>query len=213
MLSAVYIILLSKYSRQDDIIIGTPIAGRRHLDLENIVGFFLNMLALRAQPKGEKSFRSFLEEVKTDTIDAFDHQDYQFETLVHNLGLKAETNKHPLFNAVFVWQDLENSETRIHHRDELSQIKAQPYEIKKEKVQYELLIEAFAGKDEIDMILRYTTECYKESTVWKMSQHYLEILKQIIENVNIKLEDINCSHDLLSADTGVIKESEISFGF
>jgi amino acid adenylation domain-containing protein len=213
MLSAAYTILLSKYSRQEDIIIGTPTAGRRHLDLENIMGVFLNMLALRTQPKGEKTFRAYLEEVKTDTIDAFDNQDYQFENLVRNLGLKAETDKHPLFSAVFVLQNLENSGTGVQHRHELSQIKASPYEIKREKVQYELLIEVFPGESELDMTLLYSRERYKESTAEKISKHYIEILKQVSENANIKLEDITCSHDLLSADTEVIKENEISFGF
>ena len=87
-LLAIFNILLFKLSSQEDIVIGTPIAGRRHADLEEIIGMFVNTLALRNWPHGEKTVREFLGEVKNLTLQAFENQDYQFENLVDKLKVK-----------------------------------------------------------------------------------------------------------------------------
>lgn len=81
-LLAAYSILLSKYAGQEDLVIGTPVAGRTHSEFEGIVGMFVNTLALRQKPLGSKQFSAFLEEVADRTFAAFDHQDYPFDMLV-----------------------------------------------------------------------------------------------------------------------------------
>ncbi|MCP4156725.1 MAG: non-ribosomal peptide synthetase, partial [bacterium] len=78
---AIFSILLSKLSSQEDIIVGTPVAGRRHADLENIIGMFVNTLAMRNYPDGRKTFKEYLNEVKENTLQVFENQDYQFEDL------------------------------------------------------------------------------------------------------------------------------------
>ena len=80
-------VLLSRYSGQEDIIIGSPIAGRPHADLQNIIGMFVNTLAMRNYPVGNKSFLEFLEEVKQGALEAYEHQDYQFEELVEKVEI------------------------------------------------------------------------------------------------------------------------------
>ncbi len=79
MLLGAYNILLSKYTGQDDIIIGSPIVGRHHADLEGIIGMFVNTLAMRNRPEGGKTAEEFLEEVKENSLKAYENQDYQFE--------------------------------------------------------------------------------------------------------------------------------------
>jgi amino acid adenylation domain-containing protein len=212
MLLAVYNILLSKYSRQEDIVIGSPIAGRRHVDLENMIGLFVNMLALRNRPAKDKSFIEFLMEVKTDTLEAFENQDFQFENLVWKLGIKAEYNRNPLFNAVFVMQSTGTSPANVQNKDELSKTRVLPHEVELERVHHELLLTVSEG-NELYLEFQYATELFKESTIRRLSEHCVEILKQVVENRNVKLEDIILSHDLLAANTEVTKESEISFGF
>ncbi|MCP4158035.1 MAG: hypothetical protein GY757_60565, partial [bacterium] len=86
-LLSVYNTLLAKLGNPEDIIVGTPVAGRRHADLEKIIGMFVNTLALRNFPEGEKTFNEFLTEVKGRTLDAFENQEYQFEELVDKVSV------------------------------------------------------------------------------------------------------------------------------
>jgi NRPS condensation-like uncharacterized protein len=86
---AMFNVFLSKLSGQEDIIVGTPIAGRRHADLKNIVGMFLNTLAIRNYPNGDKSFKQLLGQVKQRTLEAYENQEYPFEDLVDNISIPA----------------------------------------------------------------------------------------------------------------------------
>ncbi|MCP4150805.1 MAG: hypothetical protein GY757_23870, partial [bacterium] len=98
---SIFTILLSKLSGQEDIIVGTPTAGRRHADLESIIGMFVNTLAIRNYPEGTKTITEYLGEVKENTLQAFENQEYQFEELVDKLSLKRDTGRNPLFDVMF----------------------------------------------------------------------------------------------------------------
>ena len=106
-LLSIYNILLSKLSNQEDIVIGTPVAGRQHADLENMIGMFVNTLPLRNYPKGELSFREFLSGVKNKTLACFDNQTYQYEELIDELKVVRDTSRNPLFDVMFVFQNFE----------------------------------------------------------------------------------------------------------
>jgi non-ribosomal peptide synthetase component F len=111
-LLAVYYVLLEKYTGQKDIVVGSPIAGRHHEDLQQIVGMFVNTLVLRNYPTEEKTFRQFLAEVRENSLQAFDNQDYQFEMLVDRLNLARDLSRNPLFDVMFV---LHNADGREYH--------------------------------------------------------------------------------------------------
>ena len=111
-LLSVFNILLAKLSDQQDIIIGTPVAGRGHDDLQSIIGMFVNTLALRNFPGREKSFTSFLAEVKERTLTAFENQYYPFEELVDHLLLNRDTGRNPLFDVMFALQKYGNTRNR-----------------------------------------------------------------------------------------------------
>ncbi|MCP4151916.1 MAG: non-ribosomal peptide synthetase, partial [bacterium] len=96
-----YSVLLSKLSGQEDIIVGTPTAGRRHADFENIIGMFLNTLAMRNKPTGAKTIRDYLAEVKEQTLQAYENQEYQFEELVEKLSVIRDTRRNPLFDTMY----------------------------------------------------------------------------------------------------------------
>ncbi len=98
---AVFNVLLSKLSGQEDIIVGTPVAARRHADLERIIGMFVNTLPLRNYPSGEKPFKVFLKEVKEGTLEAFENQESQFEDLVEKLFVPRDTGRNPVFDVMF----------------------------------------------------------------------------------------------------------------
>ena len=90
-----YKTLLFRYTGQEDLIVGTPVAGRGHADLERVMGMFVNTLALRSYPSGEKTFVSFLQEVKEQLLESFQHQEYPFEMLVEQLAAVAGCQPQP----------------------------------------------------------------------------------------------------------------------
>ena len=84
-LLSAFMVLLHKYSQQDDIVVGTPISGRTHQDTEGVIGMFVNTLAMRLQPNSNKSFIKLLSEAKSTALNAYDNQDYPFEELVEKV--------------------------------------------------------------------------------------------------------------------------------
>ncbi|HLP45705.1 MAG TPA: amino acid adenylation domain-containing protein, partial [Candidatus Kapabacteria bacterium] len=103
-LLAMYYVLLYKYTGQEDIVIGSILAGRNHVDIENVVGMFVKTLPLRNQPTGDKNFDTFLQEVKFNILKAFENQGYPFNHLVKKLDIGKNRNRNPLFDVAFILQ-------------------------------------------------------------------------------------------------------------
>jgi amino acid adenylation domain-containing protein len=205
-LLAVFNILLSKYTLQEDIVVGTGVAGRRHADLENIIGMFVNMLPMRNQPKAEKRFTEFLQVVKKNAIDAFENQDYQFEELVEKLDIPRNTGRNPIFDAEFTLQNIAVMEMNY----KVPGIQPKPYDtIETQNTKFDLSLEAVEKTNGITMILNYSTALFKRSTAEKIIEHYIEILQQVLENRKIKLKDIQLSHKLSAAPVEINEEETL----
>lgn len=99
--------LLYRYTGQDDIIIGTPVAGREHPDLENQVGYYLNTIALRTKLTGEETFSSYLELVKQVALEGYAHQEYPFDHLVEELGAGTDISRNPVFDVTVILQNVQ----------------------------------------------------------------------------------------------------------
>ena len=106
-------LLLSSYTGQDDIAIGTPVAGRRSLETEPLIGFFVNTLVLRSRFSAEMSFREFLSQVRETTVQAYAHQDVPFEKLVEELRPKRDTGLTPFFQVMFILQNTPHGELAL----------------------------------------------------------------------------------------------------
>ncbi len=104
-LYSAFALLLSRYSGQEDLVIGTPIAYRHYQEVEPLIGFFLNTLALRTDLSGNPGFADVLQQVRQVTLEAYAHQDIPFEQLVDELAVERHLNHSPLFQVMFVWQD------------------------------------------------------------------------------------------------------------
>ncbi|MCP4146352.1 MAG: hypothetical protein GY757_01255, partial [bacterium] len=100
-LLSMYSILLSKLDGREEVVIGTPTAGRRHAELENIIGMFVNTLPIRNYPEGENTYPGYLEKVKQRTLEAFENQEYQFEDLVEKVLVRRDTSRNPIFDVMF----------------------------------------------------------------------------------------------------------------
>lgn len=179
-----YNVLLSKYSGQEDIIIGTPVSGRTYSDLENIVGVFVNTLAIRNTIDSESTFRELLERVKESCLEAYDNQDYQFEELVDNLNLHRDTSRNPVFDTMFSFNnDIEEIE--------LENLKLFPYDISNGQTKFDLSLNAFNDGQVIHFSLEYCTKLFKRETAEKITQHFTKILDQVVLNPETRLSDID----------------------
>lgn len=191
-------ILLAKYSGQEDIIIGTPIAGRTHADLEPVIGLFINTLVIRNQLKGEKKYLEFFQEVRTNVLNAFLNQDYPLEELVDQLNEKKllvrDFSRNPLFDVIF---SLEN----FHHGDlRLEDLKFKLSEYQNKQVKFDLAISAredlHGVSEEILLKFTYKEQLFKKATILRMMHHLKKILKVITQNPQIQLAEI----EMLSAE-------------
>jgi non-ribosomal peptide synthetase component F len=184
-LLSAYNILLHKYTGQEDIIVGSPTAGRPHNDLQNLVGMFVNTLALRNYPRGEKSFRTFTEEVKNNVLRALENQDYQFESLIESLKLKRDLSRNPLFDTLFVLQNMGIPRTDVNG------LKFMPYELKSEVSKFDLTLEAIENDEGIRFNLEYCTALFKRETIERMASHFINIIKSVTKNPEIQISQIN----------------------
>jgi amino acid adenylation domain-containing protein len=218
---ALFTVLLSKYTAQEDIVVGSPTTGRRHMDLQDIVGMFVNMLCMRNRPEADKTFKQFLQEVKQNALNAYENQDYQFEELVRTLGLHGITNRNPLFNVVLAMQNLEydkdNSENDpIPLNDENNageNIEVSSYGYEFNISRFDLRVFVTELPDTIAVGFQYRTQLFKENTVRQMSEHYVEILDAVLEDSERKLKEIDISHKLLFGTSTIKEEDEVGFNF
>lgn len=183
-LLAAYNILLSKYTGQEDIVVGSPSAGREKVELENMIGMFVNTLALRNEPKGCISFEEFLEEVKKNSLEAFEHQEYQFEELVDKLDVVRDISRNPLFDTMFTMQNTENVEINI------GNLVFKPYKIDFNVSKFDLSLDALERNGVLEFEMEYCTALFKKESVERICSHYINILKQLISKLDSKLSEI-----------------------
>ncbi|WP_346868751.1 amino acid adenylation domain-containing protein [Clostridium sp. UBA5119] len=179
-------ILLSKYSGQEDIIIGTPIAGRPHVDLQNIIGVFVNTLALRNNPEGNKKYVDFLKEVKENSLKAYENQSCQFEALVEKLDVRRDTSRNPLFSAMFNMVD-----TITSGHIKLDDIILKPYNSGSKISKFDLTLNALERDAKINFSIEYGSKLFKKETIERLSSHYIRVLESIVNNIEIKLSEID----------------------
>ena len=207
-LLASYNVLLSKYTMQEEIIVGSPISGRNHVDVQKMIGTFANMLAMKNQPQKDKKWVDFLREVKENALNAYENQDYQFEELVTGLGIKADPGRNPLFDVVLNVMSTGTQEQKI----ESDEVVMTPNEYEYSSSKYDLLLRVFDADDRAYMSLEYAVALFKRSTVENIIAHYLEILNQVVENKEAELGDITIPCEFLLA-RNVGKEENVGFNF
>ncbi|MCP4217088.1 MAG: non-ribosomal peptide synthetase, partial [bacterium] len=188
MLLALFNILLSKLSGLEDNIVGTPVAGRRHDDLQKIIGMFVNTLAIRSYPTGNETLREFLSELKEGVLEAFENQEYQLEDLVEKVSLQRCTSRNPLFDVMF---------NLLNHWEETAEWAGGPepdsiepsYEHGKSTAKFDLTLNAVEKDEKIFFSFNYCTKLYKPGTIERFIRYFKKIADGVIKN-----EDIRISH-------------------
>ncbi|TYP76738.1 non-ribosomal peptide synthetase [Paenibacillus methanolicus] len=189
-LLATYQVLLSQYSGQTDVIVGMPIAGRPHADLARMIGMFVGTLTLRGRPEGDKTFLSFVREVKERSLEAYENQDYPFEQLVEKLVLTRDMSRNPVFDVLFVMQNTEQGTPR----ERIAELEIAPVTFEQRVSKFDLSLEA-VQRDTIELELEYATALFTEETATRMLGHFVQLLEQLVEQPTLRLAELT----LLSA--------------
>ena len=199
LLLSVYYILLSKYTSQDDIVIGSPISGRSIPEISNLLGMFVNSLPLRNTVKGSYSFIEFCNIIKENCIEAFKNGPYPFNKLVEDLKLKRDPSRNPIFDTMFTYQ------SEGYYNVNFNGISSKYFIPNNNISKFDLTLEIVPVNNEYDLRFEYSTKLFDEDYIKRLSSHYINILKNVLYNNKIKIDEI----DMLSEE----EKKQILFDF
>ena len=186
---SLYSLLLGKLSGLAEVVIGVPVKGRSKAEFDNIIGIFVNTLAIRCQLFPKQSFKQFLEGLKEKILLALDHQDYPFADLVEELKVERDITRNPLFDHMIVWQG-NDVEERIKgdftHKDLYVGKSMETYQ----QSELDTSLLCYEGKDEIILDLIYDRGLFLESTAQKFVSHLKLLFEKAMSNPYILLEDL-----------------------
>ena len=185
-----YYILLSKYTSQDDIVVGTPIIGRGLPELSNMFGMFVNTLALRNRVNHSSTFEDFSKVIKENCLDSFKNENYPFDMLVKDLNIIRDTSRNPLFDVMFVYQN--NGYPKINFKD----VEAKYFIPNNNVSKFDLTLEIIPIDTEYSLRFEYCTKLFNKDFIKRLASHYINILNAILDNNQIKIADI----DMLSEE-------------
>ncbi len=183
-LLASFQILLHRYSQQNDIVVGTPIANRTHAEIEELIGFFVNTLVLRANMSGDPVFRVFLQGTKKAALGAYAHQDMPFEKLVEEVQPERDLSRNPLFQVLFSLQNAPQFSL------ELSGISISQMPMKDVRTKFDMEIYMHETTRGLTSSFVYNTDLFDTSTIERMAGHYQRILEGIISNPDQRLSEL-----------------------
>jgi NRPS condensation-like uncharacterized protein len=188
-LLAAFNILLHRHTGQDDIVVGTDIANRTHVETERLIGFFINMLVLRTKLNGDPTFNELLRRVREVTLGAYAHQDVPFAKLVDEFHIRRELTRNPLFQVVFV---LQNAPVK---NLELTGLTLTPVEFEARSAPFDLVFSLSETADTLTGAVTYSTELFDKQTVQKLITHFQNVLEGIVADPNQPLSSLAILQD------------------
>ncbi|HEX8128481.1 MAG TPA: amino acid adenylation domain-containing protein [Pyrinomonadaceae bacterium] len=184
-LLAAFNVLLSRYSGQDDILVGTPVANRNRLEVEGLIGLFVNTLVLRTRPEAGLSFRQFLGQVREACLGAYAHQEVPFEKLVEELHPERSLSHHPLFQVVF---SLENEPNEV---IESGGVRLSPEKLETQTSKFDLFLQLNEEQDRLRARLVYSSDLFGSSTIKYMLRHFARLLQSVAADPDAKLGELD----------------------
>ncbi|HYE53804.1 MAG TPA: amino acid adenylation domain-containing protein, partial [Chitinophagaceae bacterium] len=184
LLLSAYSILLSRLSNQDDVVVGSSLAGRNHADLDHTIGMFVNTIPLRNYPKGELRFREFLADLRSRTLDCFRNQSYTYSELIDELKIQRTAGRNPFFDVMFDLQNFMDTEIKI------PGLVLSPCAAGHAISKFDLTLTAMEAGDQLKLHLEYSTELFRKETAERFIAYFTRIIAAIIDNPGQQIKDI-----------------------
>jgi amino acid adenylation domain-containing protein len=183
-LMATFSILLSRYSGQSDICIGTPVANRNRSEMESLIGFFVNTLVVRTHVDGKDSYARHLDQVRSTMLDAYAHQNVPFEQLVEVLKPERHTSHSPLFQVMLVLQNTPMD------RLELPGLTLQGMRSGHNSAKFDLTLTITEGEQQLNGTFEYNTDLFDAATIERMAGHFTNLLEAIVANPETQIDHL-----------------------
>lgn len=188
-LLAAFNVLLHRYTGQEDIVVGTYIAGRYRAEIEGLIGFFINTLVLRNDLSGNPSFQELLARVRGVTLAAYGHQEMSFARLVEELQPERDLSRNPLFQVAL---QLINTPTS---REETEQATESGLAVEGQTSVFDLVLHFFEGPERLGALFEYNTDLFDASTISRMADHLQRLLEAIVAEPDRRLAEISFLSD------------------
>ncbi len=202
---SVYALFLSKLSGQDDIVIGTPISGRSHQDLQQIIGMFVNTLPLRFAVDQNASFLDFLRDSKEEIIEAFNNGSFLIEDLIDALDLPRDTSRNPLFDTMFVYNNFDATEV---NNEELT---ITPVEVGHRTSKFDLSLELFDQQKFLKGHIEFSTRLFDRNTIERFVKMFVQLVDSITASPDATIASLNFlieeDHKSLETFNNTLQES------
>lgn len=196
-LLAAFQVLLYRYTGQEDILVGSPTAGRDQSNFAGIVGYFVNPVVLRGNLGGNPTFKDFLGQIRQTALDAIAHQDYPFPLLVERLQPNRDSSRSPLFQSLFVLQKphkkelaelITPSETQTYVN--WGGLEMEFFPMITEEGQFDLTLEMVEAKESLFSLFKYNSDLFDDATMTRMAGHFQTLLESIVANPQQRLADL-----------------------
>ena len=184
-LMAGFMTLMSKWSGQTDVVVGTPIANRVIPELEPMIGFFVNSLVMRAEVESVLPFSDLIASVRASALKAYEHQNLPFEKLVEAVAPKRDLARHPLYQVVFALQNNESVDLSIPN------VVLEPFNVLINRTRYELECHAWEGESGIELLFTYNEDLFKQETILLLAERFQKLLETVVEQASIRIADIS----------------------
>ncbi|MCM3340705.1 amino acid adenylation domain-containing protein [Paenibacillus sp. MER TA 81-3] len=193
-------VLLSKYTGQEDIIVGSPVSGRRHADVSEMVGLFVNTIVLRNYPEANKSFADFLTNVTKRAMTAFDNQEYPFELIVEKVEKERDITRNPIFDVMLT---LQNQQFEKLHFGDLS---VSSVDFNRGTCVCDISINVSELKSGAQISFEFVSALFRKETIERMLGHFINILNAVTINPLQTIQDTNI---LSTAETEFLYNNSI----
>ncbi|WP_459209686.1 non-ribosomal peptide synthase/polyketide synthase [Aquimarina rhabdastrellae] len=184
-LMSIYKIVLYRYANEGDITVGSPIANRMQAEIAGLVGFFVNMVAIRDQIEGDDTFESILAKVKQTTLEAYEHQEVPFEKIVDRVITTRDQSKTPIFQTIL---SLQNNESVSNIKLGESQAELMTFDTKTSK--YDLSLDITENERGLAVAIEYSTALYNEATIARLATHFKNTIDAIVTTPNATINTL-----------------------
>lgn len=187
-LLSAYYLLLNKLTLQDDIVIGVPVAGRDDVEIKDLIGMFVNSLAVRNQVDQDLTITDFIKQIRKSMLESFEHQDYPFDKLIDDINLPRNLNRTPLFQTMFNYLsvplniNIENAAVEEHLvRHKISK--------------FDISINTLELTEKLSISFEYNIDLFAEDTIRRWLGQYVHVIEQMLGNSNQKIADLEILSD------------------
>ena len=185
-LLAAFNLLLARYTGQNDLVVGSPVTGRNQVELEKLIGLFVNAVALRTDLSDNPTFRQLLRRVRETTLNAYAHQDLPFEKLVEELKPDRDLSRNAIFQVMFAFQ---KKPSQRQNGSGLSSARFEGHD--RPIAKFDLTVTATDLGQDLRLVFEYSTDLFKECRITRMQRHFQNLLESIVADPDCVISDLS----------------------